>query len=225
MLGSARGVLGLVIVKACRRHDLDHAERLLAHDGAGQLLAGDVFFDDDPIAIRPILAIELLRRMGVIRRNDEYPDARALRDRLDHIRRRQQMSSRRFEPRGYESLGHRHASRSKQRLGDILLHGDRRGHHAGMGVGDASDFQETLERTVLAGTAVQDIERDIGFHGGEDGSDITADVDSGDAIAQPEERLGTGFSGAQRDFALGRPTSHQDGDVFAHALPSRLIRS
>src|SRR5579883_3214915 len=88
MFRSARRVFGLIIVKSHRRHDLDDAERLLTYDRAGQLLTRNVLFDDDPLPISPIRAIELLRRMGMLRRDDEDTDTGAFGDRLDHIRRR-----------------------------------------------------------------------------------------------------------------------------------------
>ena len=86
-----------------------------------------------------------------------------------------------------------------------------------MAVGDADDLQESLQRAVLARPAVQEVERDIGFHGREHRGDVAADVDAGDPVAEPRERVGAGPPRPQRDVALGRPASHQDRDVLAHA--------
>ena len=58
---------------------------------------------------------------------------------------------------------HRHAGGLEHGLGDVLLHGERGGQHAGMAVGNAEDFQQALQRAVLAGAAVQHVERDIGL--------------------------------------------------------------
>ena len=44
-----------------------------------------------------------------------------------------------------------------------LLHGERRGEHAGMRVGDAQDLQQALDRAVLAEAAVQRVEGDVGL--------------------------------------------------------------
>ena len=52
-----------------------------------------------------------------------------------------------------------------------------------MAVGNAEDFQQTLQRAVFAGPAVQHIERDVGFGGGERGGDVAADIDRRDAVA------------------------------------------
>ena len=71
MFRSARRVFGLVVVELEIGDDLDHAERLIAHDGAGQLLAGNVAFDDQALAIGPVFAGQFLRGMSVINRNDK----------------------------------------------------------------------------------------------------------------------------------------------------------
>src|SRR5262249_60584068 len=84
MFGCAGDVFGLIVVKSYRRHDFNHAERRVAHHGAGQLLAGYIFFDDEAVAIRPVLAGELLRRMGMILAHDENPKPRAFPDRLSY---------------------------------------------------------------------------------------------------------------------------------------------
>ena len=122
----------------------------------------------------------------------------------------------RLEARNHAVFGHRHAGGAKQRLGVVFLHGERRGQHAGMAVGNAEDFQEALQGAVLAGPAMQHIERDVGLGGGQRRGDVAVDVDRRDAIAAAGERIGAGLAGAQRDFALGRPAPHQDGDVLGH---------
>src|SRR5262249_45352686 len=104
MLGAAGGVFRLVIVKPYRRHDFDHTERRLPHDRTGQLLARNVFSDEHPLAVRPILARELLWWMHVIFAHDEHADARTFRDRLDDVGPRQQVSLGRLEARYHQSL-------------------------------------------------------------------------------------------------------------------------
>ena len=85
-----------------------------------------------------------------------------------------------------------------------------------MAVGDAENLQDALQRAVLAGPAMQDIERDIGLEPAQHRRDITAGIDGGDAIADAGERIGAGFARTQRDLALGRPASHQNGDMLSH---------
>ena len=91
-----------------------------------------------------------------------------------------------------------------------------------MGVGNAEDFQDALQRAVLARPAVQHVEGDVGLERAQHGRDVAADIDAGDAVAGALERVGAGLAGAQRDLALRRPAAHQNGDVLAHAaLPLR----
>ena len=51
--------------------------------------------------------------------------------------------------------------------------------------------------------------------------DVAGDVDAADAIAGASRRIGAGLAGAQGDFALGRPASHQNGDVLGHGVLAR----
>src|SRR5262245_48784349 len=85
-----------------------------------------------------------------------------------------------------------------------------------MAVGDGENFEHALQRTVLARPPVQHIEGEIRLDGGQHCGDVAADVDAGHLMSEPRERLGAGLARAQRDLALGRPTSHQNGDVLAH---------
>ncbi len=78
------------------------------------------------------------------------------------------------KPRYHQILGDRHAGGAKQRLGIVLLHGDGGGHDAGMAVRNAEDLQETLQRAVLAGPAVQHIERGVRLGSGERRCDVAA---------------------------------------------------
>src|SRR5260370_26768965 len=77
MFGSAGNIFGLIVVKSYRRHDFNHPERRIPHDRARQLLASNVFFDDEALAIGPVLAGEFLRRGGIILPPRGNPTARA----------------------------------------------------------------------------------------------------------------------------------------------------
>ena len=46
--------------------------------------------------------------------------------------------------------------------------------------------------------------------------ELALHIDAGDAEALPLKRIRAGCAGAQRDFALGRPAPHQDGNVLGH---------
>src|SRR5262249_26075756 len=82
-----------------------------------------------------------------------------------------------------------------------------------------------VERAVLAGAAMQHVEGFLGLEGLQQGGDVAADVDAGDAIALLFERLGTGASGIDRHLPLGRPAAHQDGDVLCSRHSDSLFAS
>ena len=94
-----------------------------------------------------------------------------------------------------------------------------------MGIGNAENFEQALQRAVLAGPAVQDIKRDIGLDSGQRRGDIAADIDRRNAIIAAAERFGASLAGAQRYFALGRPAPHQNGDMLSHGSAGSLAGS
>ncbi len=93
-----------------------------------------------------------------------------------------------------------------------------------MAIRNAENFEQALQRAVLARPAVEEVESDLGFRRRESCGDVRSDVDPGDAVAEPVQRVGTSVARSRRYFALGRPASHQDGNVFGHALPGCLQR-
>ena len=93
-----------------------------------------------------------------------------------------------------DAVRDRHARGLQHHLGEVLLHGQRRSEHAGMGVGNAQDFQHALDRAVLADPPVQRIEGDVGLEPGEHFGDVAVDVDAGtrDSRAPPARRRSRG---------------------------------
>ncbi len=83
-----------------------------------------------------------------------------------------------------------------------------------MRIGNAENFQHALQRAVLAGAAVQKIERGVGLQRAQGRGDLAVDVDAADAITGALGRTGAGLTGAQGNLALGRPSAHQDCNVF-----------
>src|SRR5215216_5942518 len=224
---AAGRVFRLIIIERDGRHDFDHAQGLIPHHRAGELLAGDVALHQDVIAERPIVAIKLLRRTVMILGDDEHPDAGALVDRLDDVRRRQRMLVGGLEPRHHAAFRHRNPRRRQDHLGQILLHGQRRGENAGVAVGHADRFEDALDRSVLTRPAVQHVESDVGLERLQHACNVATDIDPGRAIAVGVERLGTGLTGPQRDLALGRPAAHQNRNVLCRAhfrFPKPSIR-
>ncbi len=54
-----------------------------------------------------------------------------------------------------------------------------------MAVGNAENFQHALQRAVLAGPAVQHVERDVGLERAEHRRDVAAGIDRSDAVTEP----------------------------------------
>ncbi len=88
-----------------------------------------------------------------------------------------------------------------------------------MGVRNAENLQHALQRTVFAGAAVENIKGQVGLQVGQHRGDVASDIDSRRPVTEPRQRLGAGCAGAQRDLPLGRPASHQNGDVLVHTPP------
>ena len=98
-------------------------------------------------------------------------------------------------------------------LGALLVHGERGGEHAGMGIGDAHGLEQALDAAILAVAAVQGVEADIGPELGEPRGHIAADIEAAHAVALRFERVGAGRAGAERDLPLRRQAAHQHRDV------------
>ena len=95
--GAALGVFCVVTVKSFgHRLDFDDVEHAVAHDGAGQFLAVDETFGEQPVAIGPVFAADLLGRMRAVLLDDHDAERRALVDRLEHIGRLQRVAERRL---------------------------------------------------------------------------------------------------------------------------------
>ena len=91
-----------------------------------------------------------------------------------------------------------------------------------MAVGDAQDFQNTLDGAVLARPAVQHIERHVRLEPVQHRRDVAPDIDPAYPKPLPFQRIGAGLAGAQRYVAFRGPTTHQNGDML-HALGSPRI--
>src|SRR5215467_2038227 len=89
-----------------------------------------------------------------------------------------------------------------------------------MAVWSLKDFEEALDGAVLAGAAVQQVERNIRLEIRQHGRDVTPHVDARDPIAVAVKHIRTGFAGTKGYLSLGRPATHQDCDVLhlAHHL-------
>ena len=86
-----------------------------------------------------------------------------------------------------------------------------------MGVGNFQQFEQALDRAVLAPAPVQRVEDDVGLHVLQNARDVLVDVDGRDLESAPLERRDAGAPGVQRHLALRRPAAHQDRNVLGHA--------
>ncbi len=116
----------------------------------------------------------------------------------------------------HAAFGHGDAGGGEHGLGPLLMHGKRRGEHAGMGVRDGKRLQHALDAAILAIAAVQSVEADIGPEFGKPRGDIAADIEPAHAIALAFECRGAGGAGAERDLAFRGQASHQHRDVNLH---------
>ena len=135
--------------------------------------------------------------------------------------------------RGPEAGGHdRQPGGGIGALGLFLVHRQRRGQHARMGIGNAHPFEDALNAAVLAPAPVQRIEGDIGLQRGETRAEIGAGIDLSNGITLFPQRFRAFMPGRQRHLALGGRATHQYRDMEgaparrAHCLPlSRPVRS
>ncbi len=213
--GAAIAVLGLEVVEAGLRHDLGDAQGLVVEDGHGQLLAGDIGFDQHLLAVGPAGLRQLLGRGIGALEHQEHPDRRALGVGLDHIGRGHHVVPRGREAVEEAAARHRDAGGGQHRLGLGLVHRQRRGQHARVGIGDAQQLQHALHAAVLAPAAVQHVQRHVGLQPGQHLGHVTAHVDRRHPASQPLQRRDAPLAGGQRHLPLGREAAVEDGDMGA----------
>ena len=111
------------------------------------------------------------------------------------------------------AAGNHHARRRQHGLGPVLVHGQRRGQHAGVGIGNGQGLEHPLHTAVLAPHAVQGVEGDVGLQLSQDLGQVATGGDAADPRDLPLKRLGAHAAGRERHLALGRQSAHQDGDM------------
>src|SRR6185312_733822 len=105
-------------------------------------------------------------------------------------------------------------------LGLLLVHRQRRGQHARMGVGNGQIFENTLDGSILAERAMQRVETDIRLERTQNRADIATDVDLAHLVAYGLQGNGTGIPRRQRYRPLGRKPTHEHGDMLVLHSPS-----
>ena len=125
----SRAALGVFCVISVERfgnrlylNDLKHP---VASGGAGEFLACNESLGEQHIAIRPVLAPDFLRGMGPILFHDYDAEGRAFADGFQDIGRGQHVTARRLVAADREAVCDWDARRREDRLGEVLLHGER----------------------------------------------------------------------------------------------------
>src|ERR1700730_7262349 len=85
-----------------------------------------------------------------------------------------------------------------------------------MGVRNGENLENPLQSAILARPTMKRVEGDIGLEASEHGRNVAPHIDLGYAMPEPLHRLGAVLAGPQRDFPLGRPAPHQNGDMLTH---------
>ena len=118
----------------------------------------------------------------------------------------------------HDGLGHvvRQARRRIARLdqvhvlGAFLVHGQRRGQDARMGIGQLLPFEEPLHTAILAPAAVERIEDDIGGDLGQTRNKVGARIDLDHVESFCPQSGGTFLAGTQRHLPLCGRSTHDD---------------
>ena len=213
--GAALPVLGVEVVEAGAGLNVGDGQGLAVHHRHGQFLAGDVGLDHHLLAIGPAGSDDVLWRAVGALEHEEDTDRGALGVGLDHIGRRHDVITGRFEPVEQAAAGDGDAGRRQHGLGLSLVHGQGRGENAGVAVGDLKGLEDALDAAVLAPLPVQGVENDIGLEGGEHLGEVAAGVDAGDLGARPLQAIGAGRAGDQGNFPFGGQAAEKNSDVVA----------
>ena len=119
-------------------------------------------------------------------------------------------------------LRHRQPGGGEDLLRALLVHRQRRGEHAGMGVGDPEPLEDALDAAVLAPAAVQRVEGDVGPRLAERRREVGAGVDLDDLESLLPQRSRALATRHERNLTLGRTAAHQHCD--AGCCPARHAR-
>src|ERR1700741_3942655 len=224
MFGAAWRIFRFVVVEFPGGYDFDPPECLVAHHRAGDFLAGNIRLNQHPLAECPVRASQFLRWMLVILAHEKNTDAGTLGYRLHDVPRLKEMALRRLlAGRGHASR-HRDLRRLEHSLGDVLLHRQSGSENAGMTIRNAENLEHALQGAILARPAMQHIERNLRLERAQLRSNLAVDVHAADTVTDPLKRVRARLARTQGHVALGRPSTHENRDVFhGFSVPARPV--
>ncbi len=215
-------VTGLEVEEVLLPRDrLDDRQGLAVEDADRQLTALHVALEQDPVVVaeRPQQRLRNLLPRG----RELDPQRGALARRLHHQRETEPRLDLLESVRGAQLAEGGGVERRPVRRGDAggphlvlggdLVHAERTGGHARSGVRQVEDLEELLHGAVLTARPVQRDEDDVRLMIAESGDQVRPDVDAERFVAKGAERVLHSGRGAQRDLALERAPSLEDGDL------------
>ncbi len=112
-------------------------------------------------------------------------------------------------------------------LGDMLclglVHGQRRGKNARMGIGNFEIFEDSLNRSVFAEWSVKRVEDHIRAQFLKHRRDVVTDIDARDAIAFAFQSIRASRPRRQAHRPLRGKSAQQDSDMLAaHSNPQTI---
>ncbi len=124
----------------------------------------------------------------------------------------------------HQRFGNRNTGGGGHVLGLRLVHGERGGQNAGMGVGNFQIFENALDRAVLAERTVKGVEGDVRAQRGQNRSDIARDVYTRNAETFRFQSIGACSPGRQAHRSLRRKSAHKDSYMLAvHSYPRKYV--
>ena len=229
MSRAAFGILGLVVVPAVGQDVGDRQRALLAgraHDRDGELAPGGIGLDHQPLGHLP------RQRGGPIRPGGHHDHANrgTFVHGLHHIGRRHRVGGGDVVSRGDDMRRDRQARGGQRLLGAGLVHRQRRGQHARMGVGKAHPFEEALHGAVLAEAAMKGVEhreRSVRAHRRQPRGEVPPGIDHGHVVTSLPQgsraftRRGQGHLSFRRESACQH--RHAGSRLVRHRPLSPLL--
>ena len=209
-------VLGIIVIPAIG-DDIRHPQRPVAHHRRRQLAARSVSFDHHLFRHRR----RQPWRIGPFA-DDIDSDRRAFVVGLHDIGRGQDMPRLNLFPRGKLAFDHRQTGGLVDLFGLDLVHRKGRGQHPGMRIGNAQPFQNALDAAILAPTAMQGVETDVGFDFGQAHGQIGAAIDLDHLISCRPQGIGACAPRDKRNLPLSGKPTHQNCHFGGH--PARCAR-